>query len=756
MTRTLYLTGCLCLATGSTLGVTAATLNVRVVTVGVEEGTAPCTLVVDPRFKERPRRMDLRTCDEASLDDLAPGLWEVRLVAADRWAAPAVVHLSDDVAEAAGAILRAFPAAEVTGRLVSNRMDAGAFKRLRLLFSSARTPEAEEPSGVRAAQCAISEDRFKCKLPAGLWDLRVRVPGYVSRFLWDVPLPAKRVTDLGTQELRPGSSLFGFVPACEGESPDPTCRVELAPLRSPAPTADDARRQAGLGTASPVDEHGFFLLEGIAPGVYELTAVKKGFAPAHVFPLQVHSGKESELALPIELERPVELMVRVQPPADPWTRNWNLQLLKSGLGPRMVRPFADGRLENGSWKRDNTPPGRYQLRIEDASGSVWHVEEFEVSAENPVIDVSMPIVTVEGTVTLGESPLAAEIWFGGKYGERRIHTTSQADGYYSVYLPAADSWRIALVSDDPRVSRTLREVVLPEADDSEAVHLDLHLPDTLIFGKAIDPESRPVQGAVVSVLDYTRMEHPVQVRTDETGSFEIRGLGPGTLQISANRGDLHSDEQILFLEDEDSRKRVFLTLRRGSEVTGMVQSSLGPVVGVMLFATPVGSSTGDQRITDVQGRFTTRVPPQTGLLDVVVLAPGLNFTARREPISNDRVNVEVAADGGTLVIPGGLSALRAAAGPDELLILFHESVPIAPGLLAEWKMLQESLGQQTGDEDVAVLPHMAVGEYRACLLRSSEAIELAHGSKDPSRCTSAFVAPASSALLDPEALTTRD
>lgn len=53
-----------------------------------------------------------------------------------------------------------------------------------------------------------------------------------------------------------------------------------------------------------------------------------------------------------------------------------------------------------------------------------------------------------GRVTLGDDPLAATLWFGGRSGVRRIRFDSDEKGRFDGWLPEEGTWPVDLVSEE--------------------------------------------------------------------------------------------------------------------------------------------------------------------------------------------------------------------------------------------------------------------------------------------------------------------
>ncbi|HEX2120126.1 MAG TPA: hypothetical protein VHL59_00660, partial [Thermoanaerobaculia bacterium] len=117
------------------------------------------------------------------------------------------------------------------------------------------------------SHCEVEQRRWRCSVPAGVWDLKFRAPGRVSQYRWNVPVRTEGQNHLGRITLSAGASVVGRVELEKdlafkrGEA----VRVVLAPAGAPLPDGGQ-RRQARLDAV--VNERGFFQFEGVPAGAY--------------------------------------------------------------------------------------------------------------------------------------------------------------------------------------------------------------------------------------------------------------------------------------------------------------------------------------------------------------------------------------------------------------------------------------------------------------------------------------------------------
>lgn len=681
---------------------------------------------------------------ETRFSGLTPGFWQVIVTADGRWAAPELVVLRE---EERGEVLVTFhERSEITGSFARPGDEPPPSSLSLRLTSAGQGPEA---AGAFEIECPTANDRFTCGAPAGAWDLRVRLPNHASEHLWDVRLEPGGSRNLGEISFRPGGSVVGWVRGCGGEIASP-CMISLVPGIEGDGSSWQARRVEALRLEVEVDPRGFFELKGLAAGTYSLTA-ESGDKTAlrRLSSIPVHEGMETEIAEALVLERLLELELAIEPGRDPLGRPWRFELQELGLSLTPVRMVAEGLISRERWKHAGIAAGRYRLIVHDGDDSRWLWEDLTVSASSRSFSFRIPLVEVEGTVWLGEEPLAARLWFGGERGARQIRTSSDQEGAFRVTLPEAGDWRVTLLADDPEVRRTLSTGV-PEPEGEEAVELRLELPDTVISGVVLDALGRPVEGASIALFDLPRAELPAFLLSGEKGRFSTRGLGPGEIRLYAEKGGSESEEAVVTVSKSSPQLEVTLTLRDTRTLQGIVQSSTGTLAGAQVVTLSTDTFRGASSVTGTDGAFTARITPSTPGVNVMVMPPGRTFTTMQIPADRERVVVWVNDVGGEILLPGGLEALRATPA-GEAIVFYAGGVAVDLSILHQWWQTQRALGARVESDDGVILPQMAAGEYALCLLqRGTLPSTLARGG---ARCISEFLQPGGATTLDSARLT---
>jgi hypothetical protein len=580
--------------------------------------------------------------------------------------------------------------------------------------------------------CAVHDGAFTCEVPAGILDLRIRHEGMIPIYRWGVVVEAGKDRNLGSLKLQHGSSVTGWVALKSGEPPGRTVQVELAHEGAGLPgTREEYERLRSLSLKTEANERGFFQFPGVPPGTYRVTASGEGFAPARRGSIVVREGLQSEILEPLELGKPLQLEVRLDPPLDPFGKPWQLRLLQSEVAGELNDGVWNGTASpEGFWRRPGLAPGGYRLLVLGTADERWAARELQLDAGQTSVDVKIPLVAVRGTVTLGKEPLAATVWFGGRRGGRRIRMDSDEKGRYTGLLPEEGTWPLEIAAAERHLRLALDPVEVKVPSGKTVATVDVRVPDTRLAGEVVDPSGRKVPGAMVSVL----RSGVSQVETDEKGEFELRGVKPGIAGIEAEDGKRTSGAVEVRIAEEHENPRLHLILQETLKIEGRVVSSSGPVPGAELTAFPaldqVGFATAASAVSGPDGSFTLALPAGTSRIDLLVLAP--SFALRMLPLllQPDRpLEIAVAQDGGTLV-------LEVPEDPATHPLLAHAGTFTFPSLLQRWASLQGS-ARTPGR---LVLPNVEPGAYSLCVRASTE---LRQGKEPPGdgRCESGVLPP---------------
>jgi len=597
----------------------------------------------------------------------AHGVWRLTLDAPGLWAPPVSWQSPAD----GRVTIRAVRTGDLRGRLVFPAGDSPSeetAKKMTARFQRA-TDEVEDPPPERhTVDCPLeSNSTFTCSLPAGRSDVRLRVPGFVSVYLWNVEVPAGGETAVGELTLVRGASLVAWIEA-EGAPPDfDVTRVgaELVPETAGLEAmAEDRQRRQLLELDGHPNERGFLEFAGVSPGTYRLRLEYPGLATTELAPLVVVAGSETELEKAV-LRPPLRLSVALDPPQDGRRRPWFLVLSRYSDVPGHLDSTATGSAgPEGRWVHKGLDPGRYKLVVADGSGSRWATHEIDLTTDQD-LRLDLPFERVEGRVSFGGEPLAAaKVWFGGRSGSTRISALSDEDGAVYVFLPIRQTWSIEVTATTPAVQARLDGLEVRDHPTQPWRLVDIDLPRTGLGGEVTREGGEPAAGALVRLMREGLPIRLIAEMTDDDGRFQVRALAEGEWRAQAEwhdeRGRGWQSDSLLVEVDEDGFEEVDLVLRRPWTFSGQVVGPDGtPVFAAEVLGTPVfpgprqRTSRVATAVTGLSGEFEIELPAEATAVQLTVLPPG--YSARKWPAlergSSPRV-LTVDRQGGTLRIVG--------------------------------------------------------------------------------------------------------
>lgn len=668
--------------------------------------------------------------------ELAPGtLWEITAQVDGFWAAPELL----DPAQSTQARLALYPTGRLVGRLnVPTHEDLPEVVGVR--FQNEEIPQSH-------LECPVEDNGvWKCDVPAGTLDLRIRAASFVSHFVWDREARAGVLNNLGTQKLQRGASLVGFVETAEGGELSEDCAVELRPVAAGrAADARDREKLQQLTLRDSAGPRGFFHFRGIPPGSYRVSARQPGSAAAELAPIAVLPNMETEIRDPLVLHSPSVLAVRLQPPMDPFDRPWKVELWKRSE----IVGHAD---VVGSWEADEAGEvektglavGDYALFVKDRQGAQWAAEEVRIDPGRTVLDVELPVVWVEGTVHLGDEPLSAEVVFGGPFGARKVSMPANEDGEFFGILPEDGEWLVYVENEEPAVTRYFYDVSVEPGPSGGVARVRLELPDTRVEGEVVDAEGRPASRALVRVYEEDADRKTVTV-TDDDGEFTFRGLEEGPVELVAEKDRALSRARRVELAEDVEPAPVRLVLEERQKIRGRVVDPEGRgLPGVALHAHPVQGTASlldlPRRVTtDVEGRFELDVAAAATQVQITAYPPGYTLTPLPlMPIPDDPLLIQPERHGGSLVLEVDEPLdLEDAWSPKPALFL--DGLPISFEELRNWAGVQ---GHRYGVESTRfVVPALPPGRYLACVEAVYQQVKQVHFRPSPSHCRQVLVTP---------------
>jgi hypothetical protein len=656
---------------------------------------------------------------------LPRGAWSLKATVEGFWARPEALGVRAPTT----VTLKLLPAARLRGQVAA---PAGLRPPATLWvgFQPASDAGPDAPRG--SIECPIRSGGWSCELPIGSYDLQRHVPGFATRYDWAVRLERGRVVDLGRLLLEPGPSVVGWV---EAESAGQAV-ADLIPNESDTGTA--SLRLSTL--RANVNAHGFFQFVKLKPGSYQVIA-RAGDRQSPAADVTVAGSRETRLDEPLALAAAGRLTVKIDPPQDPEGRRWTIRL--DSLRGRRFTTVSEGiRVsEQGEWLPRSIMQGRYVLSVIGEDQQTWWSEDVEVASDTQ-LEIHLPIVALQGTVSLGERAVPAQIAFQGFHGEA-VTFQANRDGEFSGRLPHPGSWDITVSLDEPKAERGMRNVEI-DGGESGIATLHLKLPDTVVRGLVVRGDGRPPDRALVRAAPGGGAEFPASIQSQPDGRFELHGLPPGPATFAADgEGLVSRPVKVTIPGDDTPLDGVRLVLRDPVVIAGQIVSDDGPVAEAQVLAHPLPSSVlAGGRFTDSEGHFSLRVPAGTSEVSLSVLAEGYSLFLSRLTIAHeDMLVIHLAREGGTLTLelPEGKAA-------DQGFALHDGAFAGFPGLRG-WAHRQ---GIDTGVVTPLVVPQMPPGEYTVCLGTPADLDRMvAGGPAAGARCASGRLSPSGQLTLRP-------
>jgi len=566
---------------------------------------------------------------------------QIQVLAPGYWSPPVIVGT-----EAGPVRIQLLPTGRIQGMLRLPRGEETPTE-IEARFEQSAVTKSENPVPQGSVLCPVvaEQNAFYCAVPTGKVDLRLRAAGFVSHYRWGVEIKAERAMPLGLLELQRGGSVVGQVEVVGA----PTESTESTPSVAPTAAVDrpgvevrlhsvrvrHARSTSGATRldrqtlVAKADARGFFHIVGVPPGRFEAQAEREGYGAVHSLPFDVFENTETRITQPLRLSPPVRLEFQISPSLDPYSQSWWVQVDQANLAGTSLQRVAEGRSsEEGNWRTPPVPRGQYRVALIDSQGSRWLAEDLQADNAEAAIGLEVPMLPLQGHITLAGEPLAATLYFGGRRNARQsLRVESNEAGKFDGFLPEAGTWVVEVQAMDPAFSRRLDEVPVRRVDGGR-VEVDIALPALGLEGEIVGVDGKPTRGSVM-LVDLAGGKRPEQGLTDGEGRFHFHGLAAGSysLQAYASGGQLASERREIELAEDDPDPFFTLPVQELKGVSGRVISPAGPVVGAQVSAMPlagglVTSMVLPQQATDVEGQFHLAIPPATEQLHVTVLAPG--------------------------------------------------------------------------------------------------------------------------------------
>jgi protocatechuate 3,4-dioxygenase beta subunit len=667
---------------------------------------------------DHPTRVDCVSLHDPLKVDLKAGTWSIEARADGWWSRKQFFAINESAARLTIDLWRSGTMAGRIEMSDGSAVPATVTCRFAPSGDDDRAPDGE-------VVCPVDGGAFRCTVPAIVLDARVRSEHCIADYKTNVDVKPFATTDAGTIHLARGASLTGRVEIAAGVS---TRYDRIHVYATPARLDPAADRPRFAAQVARVNDRGAFHFDGLPPGEYEIVASAERLSSATVH-VTVLATAFAELQHPLRIDAPQTITIALDPPLDAQRKPWHVEITRS-INAQVYQPVASGTVpSNGVWTSAPLHANHYAISIAPDGGGSWKRESVDLGDRPIRLDFKLPSRDINGTVTLGGKPIAAELSLTPDDTAIDVTLASDAEGKFSGAAPAIEEkqWTIVVDVEEPRIKRAFH------VPAEELGRLKLDIPTNMLTGSVVDREGKAVSPATVNIWagndgDLALTQAPVA----KDGSFMFVGLSPGTYRVdataflrrsAAQRIELGGDWEIRLVMDDEQK------------VVGRVVSDFGPVAGatVMLFPTDVPMPGIPFNETNAAGEFTTALPAGAREIDVAAAAPGFDFRiVHTRLLDGMMLNIKVDQRGGTLTIP----VPRGSTHP----FLVHSGAVVPAEIAASQTPSQQQTSAE--GEHHLVLNAMEPGVYAICSLRPDEVPAFRAGAIDHNaRCSTGFLAP---------------
>lgn len=555
--------------------------------------------------------------------------------------------------------------------------------------------------------CEVDGFDWSCQVPSTEIDLRLTPVGMVSRYFWNIRASPEEGLDLGLVGLASGASLAGWVTwpdgdGCRQEDRLPT--VEVRPdLYGERPGSSRTAQTDRLIRSQTVNPRGFFQIDNVEPGAYVVRASAPGLSALEHGPVHLGGEREHLLDEPLKLQPLARLEVFVTPQTDPYNEPWRVQL-KRRLSTSLLQPIAEREVsEQGYWIEVDLEDGPYSLAILDSRDSSHLVKDVNVTSDTPLIELELPIVRIQGRLTLGKEAMAGRLELS-RMGRGVVHLEAGEDGTFEGFLAEGGEWILEVHHQDPSFRIAYGPVEVVKQTEDGTYFLDVAVPSTHLLGHVVDEDGEPVPRAMVSIY---RDRFVAELETDGEARFEVYGLEAGEIRLKAASEELASPFEPHVLEEDARSEPLEIVVYPSVEARFRAVSAGRPVAGASIHYKFPHQPTGFlNSFTGPNGTFSARVvdSPREVELDLAILAPGHHAKISRlafVPRDRSTVDVPIGRVGGELKV-----------GLDTSVYVFREGVGVPVWALFDKERMVS--GRGIDPQTVSVIVAAESGEYSVC------------------------------------------
>jgi len=621
-----------------------------------------------------------------------------------------------------------YPAGTLTGEFLGEGFSDGT-QMARVKLSA---PKGDPGQALDSAtlSCPVDDKgEFQCAAPTGTWRASVFLENDAPWMSRQLVVEREQTQSLGPIPRKTGGTVIGEILEHHDSTLESTLSVIL---RQSDRHTQGMSRAPGLRFATQPNAFGELQIRGLPTGKWDIEFVgdsgRRGESPG----VKIESGELTTLATPVQMTQTRTFAVHVDPPLHPTGEPWGVEVLrKSKAGSTTLTEAATGYCdEHGDWVSPPLYGDRFAVRIVGPNGSQFAWREMVAADGQNEVWLDLPLVWLQGSVSLGDDPLASRLRFKESDEGATLIAHSNDDGRFGLLLPKPGTWLVQVDSTTRQVS-SYRESIDVHAHGRSAT-VDIRLPDTQLEGDVTDEDGAPVAGAEVELRPGDAPEQPIHTRTDTAGAFRFRGLAEGPVSVFASDRE-RSAGPVTVPVSEEGTPPVHLKLRRMIEVSGSVQSAVGAVRHATIFSIPVlpgpppSVREESQTESDESGRFTLRLPATTSRLSLVTLAQGYALTPVeiQNPTETEPISLTLRQDAGTLILP---SPFKPEDSAGRIELVFVNGVAVDPHILQYWGSLHDGEHPEGSTVTVADMPP---GDYALCDLSWNEALFVMAGQALP-------------------------
>jgi hypothetical protein len=496
-------------------------------------------------------------------------------------------------------------------------------KRVRLRLRSIDQSDIE-------LTCPVNRSAWACSVPAGTFDVEVRVPGFAPLYRWNV-VSENAAADFGAMQFARGGGIEGKV--VESGLPASAVALELTPETA---LSGDAARRNGFRTERTVSRRdGHFAFADVADGVYTLTCEKPGFSTVSRNGIRVEAGHVRELGN-FAIGAVSSLSLFVTPPVDFGGAPWQVRLNRR-RGTSLYEELArSGKASPaGMWAAGALDAATYRIEILTSRGDRVLSRSIELPRDRTV-NVAIEAIPIDGTLTIGNKPAAgrvALVWSDGS----KLSFAAGTNGEFSGVVPHEGTWRVFVRLSDPPLELRAPDTEVARRPTSDRAVVRVDLGGSSVEGSVFDERGNQVAAGVLLFRERTLL---VSARTGPDGHYRIIGLEKGPVELLANVGKASSG-YVPATIPKDEAATIDLSVKPSRTVTGHVRDTAGnPVIGAVLHYTSGGYP--QQTISGLDGDFALTLPGTAPQASILVVAAGLPRKLLTYVIQPDAPNLEIA------------------------------------------------------------------------------------------------------------------